>query len=83
MQVLCIDEATASIDVETDNLLQETIKEEFHSSTVLTIAHRINTILNSDRVLVMSEGTVAEFDQPNILLQQKHSQFYQLVHGNK
>ena len=50
---------------------------------MLTIAHRINTVLNSDRVLVMSEGSVAEFDQPNILLQQKHSQFYQLVHGNK
>ncbi|XP_052106560.1 ATP-binding cassette sub-family C member 10-like isoform X1 [Mytilus californianus] len=79
-KVLCIDEATASIDFETDQLIQETIKQEFHDSTVLTIAHRIDTILNSDRVLVMSEGSVAEFDQPNILLQKSESLFFKLVH---
>lgn len=77
---MCIDEATASIDFETDQLIQETIKQEFHDSTVLTIAHRIDTILNSDRVLVMSEGSVAEFDQPNILLQKTESLFFKLVH---
>lgn len=83
LQVLCIDEATASIDAETDQFIQERIKEEFHSSTVLTIAHRTNTILNYDRVLVMCEGHVAEFDQPNKLLQDNESLFYKLVHGNK
>ncbi|CAC5358049.1 ABCC10 [Mytilus coruscus] len=79
-RVLCIEEATASIDFETDQLIQETIKQEFHDSTVLTIAHRIDTILNSDRVLVMSEGSVAEFDQPIILLQKTESLFFKLVH---
>ncbi|XP_072165776.1 ATP-binding cassette sub-family C member 10-like [Diadema setosum] len=64
-KVLCIDEATANIDMETDSLLQEAIREEFKESTVLTIAHRINTISDSDRVLVMSGGRVAYFGQPD------------------
>ena len=63
-------------------LLQETIRTEFHDTTVLTIAHRINTILDSDRVLVMDNGHVAEIDPPGVLLQKKQSMFYKLVHGN-
>ena len=80
-QILCIDEATASVDLETDILIQQTIRTEFQHSTVLTIAHRINTIMDSDRVLVMADGTVAEFAPPGRLLSSPNSLFYKLVHG--
>lgn len=79
--MLCIDEATASVDQETDSLIQQTIREEFRDDTVLTIAHRINTILDSDRVIVMHGGSVAEFDKPASLLEKTDSMFYGLVHG--
>ena len=81
--MLCIDEATASVDQETDALVQTTIRQEFASSTVLTIAHRINTILDSHRVLVMKEGRVAELAPPADLLRNPQSLFYQLVHGSR
>ncbi|XP_060081599.1 ATP-binding cassette sub-family C member 10-like [Ylistrum balloti] len=80
-KVLCIDEATASVDLDTDKLIQETIRQEFMDSTVLTIAHRINTIMDSDRVLVMDQGRVVELDSPGNLLKDTKSAFYQLVHG--
>ncbi|XP_033733634.1 multidrug resistance-associated protein 7-like [Pecten maximus] len=80
-KVLCIDEATASVDLNTDQLIQETIRQEFVDSTVLTIAHRINTIMDSDRVLVMDQGQVAELDSPKTLLKNPESAFYKLVHG--
>jgi len=56
--------ATANVDVETDKFLQETIRTEFADRTILTIAHRINTIMDSDRILVLSAGKVVEFDTP-------------------
>ncbi|KAK2817485.1 hypothetical protein Q5P01_025676 [Channa striata] len=80
-KVLCIDEATASVDQETDKLLQQTIREKFEDKTVLTIAHRINTIMDCDRVLVMHAGKVAEFDTPAALCQSDHSIFHRLVGG--
>lgn len=79
--VLCIDEATASVDQQTDRLLQETIKDKFRDKTVLTIAHRINTIMDSDRVLVMHAGKAVEFDAPAALLQNDQSLFRRLVGG--
>lgn len=82
-KVLCIDEATASVDLETDKLIQQTIRQEFSDSTVLTIAHRLDTIMDSDRVIVMDRGTVVEFDSPQVLLENKHSFFYGLVHSSK
>ncbi|ESO03679.1 hypothetical protein HELRODRAFT_157076 [Helobdella robusta] len=77
--VLVLDEATAAVDLETDKIIQETIRTQFDDCTVLTIAHRINTILNCDRVLVMDGGRVAEFDSPESLLDNKQSLFYALA----
>jgi len=66
-RVIVMDEATASVDFETDMFIQETIRREFADCTVLVIAHRIHTIENCDRVLVLEQGEVAEFDNPNVL----------------
>ncbi|CAM1331877.1 ABCC10 (predicted) [Pycnogonum litorale] len=79
-KVLCIDEATASVDRETDRLIQETIRKVFKDNTVLTIAHRIDTIMHCDRMLVLSEGRIVEFDTPGNLLQNDESVFYNLYH---
>uniref|UniRef100_A0A8C6V795 ATP-binding cassette sub-family C member 10 n=2 Tax=Elapinae TaxID=42168 RepID=A0A8C6V795_NAJNA len=79
-KILCIDEATASIDQKTDRLIQQTIRQRFADKTVLTIAHRLNTILDSDRVLVMNAGRVAELDSPAILSQKQDSLFQHLLH---
>ncbi|XP_041456122.1 ATP-binding cassette sub-family C member 10-like [Lytechinus variegatus] len=65
-QVLCIDEATASVDMATDDLLQQAIKEEFKDNTILTIAHRLNTLKDSDRILVMDGGKVAKFEKTTV-----------------
>ncbi|XP_072516288.1 ATP-binding cassette sub-family C member 10 [Salminus brasiliensis] len=79
--VLCIDEATASVDHKTDMLLQKTIRERFKDKTVLTIAHRLNTIMDSDRVLVMHAGKVVEFDSPAALCNRTDSVFKKLLCG--
>ncbi|XP_058792373.1 multidrug resistance-associated protein 1 isoform X4 [Phymastichus coffea] len=78
-KVLILDEATAAVDLETDDLIQRTIREEFKECTVLTIAHRLNTILDSDRVIVLDKGSIVEFDAPNILLQKPESFFYSMA----
>ncbi|KAK8854643.1 hypothetical protein IAR55_003382 [Kwoniella newhampshirensis] len=70
-KVLVLDEATASVDVETDSKIQETIRTEFRDKTLLCIAHRLKTILSYDRILVMSDGQVAEFDTPENLYNMK------------
>ncbi|CAH8644795.1 unnamed protein product [Schistosoma rodhaini] len=77
--ILVLDEATAAIDMQTDNLIQETIRREFSSSTVITIAHRINTVLDYDRILVLEDGQMKELDSPKKLLQNKNSKFYSLA----
>jgi len=74
-----LDEATAAIDLETDALIQQTIRAQFSDSTVLTIAHRLNTIMDSSRVLVLEQGKVAEFDSPTNLLADRRSKFYSLA----
>ena len=76
--ILILDEATAAVDVETDQLIQKTIRNAFKERTILTIAHRINTIMDSDRIIVLDKGRVTEFDTPQNLLQKKDSIFYSL-----
>jgi len=78
-RIIVMDEATASVDVETDIAIQKMIRDEFFAATSITIAHRLNTIMDSDRVLVLDAGQVAEFDTPSNLLEQPHSIFAGLV----
>jgi ATP-binding cassette subfamily C (CFTR/MRP) protein 1 len=94
-KILILDEATAAIDVETDGWIQvgdliyrhhyliisfqETIRSQFSDCTILTIAHRINTILDSDRILLLENGKIAEFDKPEILMKDENSKFYSLA----
>uniref|UniRef100_A0A8C9PWW0 Multidrug resistance-associated protein 1-like n=1 Tax=Spermophilus dauricus TaxID=99837 RepID=A0A8C9PWW0_SPEDA len=70
-KILILDEATASIDFETDNLVQNTIRKEFSDCTILTIAHRLHSIFDSDRVLVLDSGRIIEFGAPQNLIHQK------------
>ncbi|KZC08998.1 Multidrug resistance-associated protein 1 [Dufourea novaeangliae] len=78
-KVLILDEATASVDLETDDLIQTTIRQEFKDCTVLTIAHRFNTILDSDRVIVLDNGRVMEYDSPEVLLRNSSSLFHNIA----
>ncbi|KAJ1723570.1 hypothetical protein LPJ53_002093 [Coemansia erecta] len=78
-KVLVLDEATAAIDNETDAIIQQSIREQFKDCTVLTIAHRLNTIIDSDMILVVDGGKVAEFDTPANLLADESSIFAQMV----
>ncbi|KAF9359851.1 hypothetical protein BGX26_011228 [Mortierella sp. AD094] len=77
--LLVLDEATAAIDLETDALVQAIIRRQFRDCTILTIAHRINTIMDSDRIMVLDQGRVAEFDSPAKLLADPTSTFYSLA----
>ncbi|XP_047736318.1 ATP-binding cassette sub-family C member 3, partial [Hyalella azteca] len=78
-RVLILDEATAAVDLETDDLIQKTIREQFSACTIITIAHRLNTILDSNRVLVLDKGVVQEFAPPADLLKNKQSLFYSMA----
>ncbi|GLT57466.1 hypothetical protein SLA2020_304340 [Shorea laevis] len=80
-KVLVLDEATASVDTATDNLIQQTLREHFSDCTVLTIAHRITSVLDSDMVLLLNHGLIEEYDSPARLLENKSSSFAQLVAG--
>lgn len=78
-RVLVVDEATANVDPKTDALIQETIREKFKECTVLTIAHRLHTIMDSDRIMVLDAGNLTEFDEPYVLLRCRNSMLYSLV----
>ena len=78
-RVVLMDEATANIDIKTEETIQTLINEKFRDATVITIAHRLNTIINSDKVLVLDKGRVAEFDTPKILMEDSSSIFYSFI----
>ncbi|KAA8523565.1 hypothetical protein F0562_009988 [Nyssa sinensis] len=78
-KVLVLDEATASVDTATDNLIQQTLRRHFSDSTVITIAHRITSVLDSDMVLLIAHGLIEECDSPTKLLENKSSSFAKLV----
>ena len=79
--IYCFSQATASIDMETDALIQRTLRASCiqNGTTLLTIAHRLNTIIDYDKVLVISYGKVVEFDSPANLLRDQHSHFSSMV----
>jgi ABC-type multidrug transport system fused ATPase/permease subunit len=78
-RIVIMDEATASVDVETDAKIQNTVRKVFADKTVIVIAHRLNTIMGSDRIMVMSDGRVAELDTPKNLLDNPNSAFNGLI----
>ncbi|XP_022111266.1 multidrug resistance-associated protein 4-like [Acanthaster planci] len=78
-RVLIMDEATANVDPGTDALIQKTIRTKFLNSTVLTIAHRLHTVIDSDRIMVLDAGKLVEFDHPYALLQRPDSMLSRLV----
>jgi ATP-binding cassette subfamily C (CFTR/MRP) protein 1 len=82
-KVLVMDEATASIDNTTDAQIQKMIRENFAGATVLTIAHRLGTIMDNDRILVLDDGKIAEFDTPEKLLKREGGIFKAMVEKNR
>lgn len=73
-----MDEATSNIDMKTEELIQHTIHDILKDSTIMTIAHRIKTILNYDKILVLKDGKIEEFDTPSNLIANRSSLFYEL-----
>ncbi|KAM7417317.1 hypothetical protein PAMA_017129 [Pampus argenteus] len=82
-KILILDEATAAIDTETDRLIQETIRCEFGSCTTLIIAHRLNTVMNCSRVIVLDNGQILEFDSPTALLRDENSRFRAMIEASE
>lgn len=70
-KIVIFDEATANVDLETDEIIQKTIHDEFKNCTVMTIAHRLNTILDCDRIMLLDNGEIVEFDKPKVLLEKE------------
>ena len=77
-RILLLDEATAALDSDTNAAVQQVLKDHFYDRTIFTIAHRLDTIIDSDRILVMNAGVVSEFAPPDELLQNPESLFYEL-----
>ena len=82
-KIIVMDEATANVDFKTDQMIQETIREKFQNRTVLTVAHRISTIMDYNRVLVLDGGSLVEMDKPDVLLAREDSLFAQLTKHSK
>lgn len=78
-KILILDEATSNVDLYTDELIQDVIKNNFINCTILIVAHRINNIIDTDKVLVLDNGCLIEYDSPKILLANQNSRFYYLA----
>lgn len=78
-KILILDEATANVDLETDAIIQQVIREQFSQCTILTIAHRLETVMDSDRIMVLRFGEIAEFNEPHVLLSKPNSYLLRLV----
>ena len=78
-KILVMDEATANVDMHTDALIQASIKQKFKVCTILTIAHRIDTVIDYDRILVMKKGEAVEFGHPHELLEKEEGEFKKMV----
>jgi ABC-type multidrug transport system fused ATPase/permease subunit len=81
-RILLMDEATASVDMENDALIQNTVRSEFKLSTVATVAHRLHTVADSDVVMVLEKGKLAEMDSPNKLVDREKSHFKSLIEAS-
>ncbi|XP_061939322.1 ATP-binding cassette sub-family C member 5 isoform X6 [Apis cerana] len=78
-KILVLDEATAAVDPETEIAVQNTIQNEFSNTTILTIAHRLKTVISCDRIIVMKNGQIIEFDAPSVLLSNSNSEFSKMM----
>ena len=78
-KIVILDEATASIDHNTDELIQKTIRSSFRDCTVITVAHRLNTILDNSRIMVIDSGRIVEFDTPHALISDRNSLFFSMA----
>ena len=82
-RIIVLDEATAAVDIETDELIQETIRKQFTNCTIITIAHRLNTVIDYDKIMVLSKGQIIEYDLPQNLLQNQNSVFHSMAKDAK
>ncbi|GMR50266.1 hypothetical protein PMAYCL1PPCAC_20461 [Pristionchus mayeri] len=82
-KLLILDEATASVDVLTDSLVQSVVREEFREATVIAIAHRLNTVAGYDRIMVLEKGQIVEFDTPFALLSDRNSRYSRMLEKSK
>jgi ATP-binding cassette subfamily C (CFTR/MRP) protein 4 len=82
-KIVLVDEATANIDAKTEEIIYMAMNKAFKNSTVITIAHRLNTVINSDRILVLEDGRVKEYDNPKKLLENPNSFFAELYNESQ
>jgi ATP-binding cassette subfamily C (CFTR/MRP) protein 1 len=80
--VLVLDEATASVDMATDALIQRTLRQQFAKTTIITIAHRLNTIMDYDKIVVMDRGVISEVGSPSELIAKNGGLFASMVNGS-
>ena len=81
-KIIILDEATSAVDQKTEEIITKAIDELFKDSTVITIAHRINTVKKCDKIIVMENGKICEFDTPDNLIKNENSKFYSLYYKN-
>lgn len=82
-KIVILDEATANMDSVTDKMLHKVIEEIFLDCTILTVAHRLHSVIDCDKVLVMNKGEMVEFDSPKVLIKDKSSAFHKMCEESK